>query len=74
MQNDVRSRKWLITINNPSEKGFNHNAIKAQLQLFKNCIYWCMSDEVGKEGDTIPHTHFHMLFWCGSVLYFEKAV
>lgn len=49
MENDVRSRKWLVTINNPVEKGFNHNAIKAQLQLFKNCAYWCMSDEIGKD-------------------------
>ena len=31
MENDVRSRKWLVTINNPAEKGFDHNAIKAQL-------------------------------------------
>ena len=30
MENDIRSRKWLVTINNPLEKGFDHNAIKAQ--------------------------------------------
>ena len=68
MQNDVRSRKWLITINNPSEKGFNHNAIKAQLQLFKNCIYWCMSDEVGKEGDTY---HTHIFICCSGAVRFS---
>lgn len=68
MQNDVRSRKWLITINNPSEKGFNHNAIKAQLQLFKNCIYWCMSDEVGKEGGTY---HTHIFICCSGAVRFS---
>ena len=60
MENDVRSRKWLVTINNPVDKGFDHNSIKAQLLLFKNCVYWCMSDEIGKDGGT-SYTYFYML-------------
>lgn len=66
--NDVRSRKWLITINNPIEKGIDHNYIKAQLQLFKNCIYWCMSDEVGKEACTY---HTHIFICCSGAVRFS---
>lgn len=55
---DVRSRKWLITINNPMEHGYSRETIKDKLLLFKSCIYWCISDEVGKEGT--PHTHIYM--------------
>jgi len=42
---DTRTRKWQITINNPLEKGFTHDFIKAQLEKFKSCVYWCMSDD-----------------------------
>ena len=68
MENDVRSRKWLVTINNPVEKGFDHNAIKAQLQLFKNCAYWCMSDEIGKDGGTY---HTHVFICCTGAVRFS---
>ncbi len=56
MTNDSRSRKWQITINNPANKGYTHDKIKECLALFTNCLYWCMSDEVGLETHT-PHTH-----------------
>ena len=68
MENDVRSRKWLVTINNPVEKGMEHNAIKAQLQLFKNCVYWCMSDEIGKDGGTY---HTHIFICCSGAVRFS---
>ena len=68
MENDIRSRKWLVTINNPLEKGFDHNAIKAQLQLFKNCAYWCMSDEIGKDGGTY---HTHVFICCTGAVRFS---
>ena len=55
---DSQSRKWQITINNPIEKGYTHERIKEQLANFKNCIYWCMSDETGEEGTF--HTHFYI--------------
>lgn len=58
---DVRSRKWLLTINNPKEKGFTHEAIKAEIEKLKGCIYWCMSDEVGLKEKTY-HTHVYMAF------------
>lgn len=55
----VRSRSWLITINNPQDRGMDHAAIKRTLAEFKSCIYWCMADEVGLETHT-PHTHIFM--------------
>lgn len=55
---DTRSRKWQITINNPKEKGFDHERIKEQLGTFKSCVYWCLSDEIGENGTY--HTHIFM--------------
>jgi|GluameStandDraft_1065615.scaffolds.fasta_scaffold04319_8 hypothetical protein len=57
---DKQSRKWQLTINNPAEKGLDHEAIKNVLEQFKSCVYWCMADEVGLDTRT-PHTH---LFFC----------
>lgn len=51
-----RSRKWQLTINNPQDKGIDHDAIKLALGQFKSCEYWCMGDEIGLEENT-PHTH-----------------
>lgn len=58
VENDIyknlQSRKWLLTINNPTEKGYVHEHIKEILSTFK-LTYWCMSDETGAEGTY--HTH-----------------
>lgn len=53
---DTQSRKWLLTINNPAEKGYTHESIRETLAAMKSVIYWCMSDEIGLETHT-PHTH-----------------
>ena len=55
MENNVQSRKWLLTFNNPEKYGFDHDNIKAALSTIKDVTYWCMCDEVGKEGTY--HTH-----------------
>lgn len=55
------SRKWQLTINNPVEKGFNHDKIKAVLAEIKPIVYYCLSDEIGQEGTF--HTHIYI---CGS--------
>ena len=57
---DKQARKWQLTINNPQDKGLDHDAIKKALEQFKSCVYWCMADEVGLDTHT-PHTH---LFFC----------
>ena len=68
VNNNKQSRKWLVTINNPIEKGFTHEKIIEVLEQFKGCVYYCMSDEIGLEEETF-HTHiFCMRWWC-QVLY-----
>lgn len=47
-------RKFLLTINNPLEKGFTHDEIKQRLDNLK-LDYWCMCDEIGEKGTF--HTH-----------------
>lgn len=55
MNDKTQSRKWLLTFNNPEKYGFNHDNIKAALSTIKDVEYWCMCDEIGKEGTY--HTH-----------------
>lgn len=55
MKKNVQSRKWLLTFNNPEKYGFGHDNIKAALSTIKDVTYWCMCDEIGKEGTY--HTH-----------------
>lgn len=55
MNDKTQSRKWLLTFNNPEKYGFTHDNIRAALSSIKNLDYWCMCDEVGKEGTY--HTH-----------------
>ena len=52
-----RSRKWLITINNPIEHGFDHARIKAAVLDLPSVVYWCMCDEQGGECETL-HTMY----------------
>ena len=55
---DSQSRKWQITINNPTEKGLTHDKLKAILAEMKSVIYWCMADEIGENGTY--HTHLYL--------------
>lgn len=57
----AQSRKWLITINNPLEHGFDHDRIKAALYDIPSVVYWCMCDEQGDECETL---HTHVFFVC----------
>ncbi|MBD5105452.1 MAG: replication protein [Lachnospiraceae bacterium] len=56
MDDKTKSRKWLLTFNNPLEHQSTHKDIKQILLLFKGCTYWCMCDEVGGKQKTY-HTH-----------------
>ena len=55
-----QSRKWLITINNPVEHGFDHARIKAAVLDLPSLVYWCMCDEQGDECETL-HTHVYVV-------------
>lgn len=65
---DIQSRKWQVTINNPIDRGFTHDGIKSILQKFKGCVYWCMSDEIGKETGTY---HTHIFICCSGAVRFS---
>lgn len=56
---DPASRKWQLTINNPLEHGFTHDAIKDILFTFPSLCYFCMADEKGLEEET-EHTHIFL--------------
>lgn len=55
---DKRSRKWLLTINNPKELNLSHAELRATLSGMKSVVYWCMSDEIGEQGTY--HTHLYI--------------
>jgi len=53
------SRKFQLTINNPTDHGYSHERIRSILSEFPGLLYWCMCDEVGEQGT--PHTHVYMV-------------
>jgi hypothetical protein len=53
MTKDLQGRKWLLTINNPADKGLDHKVIQEGLKQFPSLAYCCMADE---KGETY-HTH-----------------
>jgi len=53
--NDSQARKWMITINNPQDYGFDHETIVEKVQL-SNPTYVCMADEIAPSTGTY-HTH-----------------
>lgn len=60
MNDTQRSRKWQLTFANPAKYGYTHDFIKERLNEFKSIQFWCMSDEIGKNGedpDGFEHTH-----------------
>jgi len=58
MSSDIQGRKWQLTINNPTKKGYTHEKIKQELMSFKSLQYYCMSDEIANT----HHTHVYILF------------
>lgn len=47
-----------MTVNNPKEKDLDHESIKKLIMDIKDVDYWCMCDEVGKNGTY--HTHLFL--------------
>ena len=62
MNTSEQARKFFLTINNPAEKGLDHNRIIEQLSTIKAIKGWIMADEEGEEGT--PHTHLYL--YCSS--------
>lgn len=59
MPKDKQSRKFQLTFNNPLEKALSHEKIKEILGTMKSVVYWCMSDEIGRQQKTY-HTHLFL--------------
>lgn len=56
---DSQSNKYLLTINNPKEKGLSHEEIKKVLiSNFRTLEYFSMADEIGQT----YHTHVFICF------------
>lgn len=59
VKKDTQSNKYLLTINNPKEKGLTHEEIKKILiSQFKTLEYFALADEMGKT----YHTHIFVYF------------
>lgn len=58
---DPNSKRWMITINNPTarEPPLTHDRIKEILSKL-NVSYWCMGDEIGYKTQTY-HTHLYLV-------------
>lgn len=68
MNNDKQSRKWLLTLNNPLERGFTHEHIREEMLNIKSCVFYCMSSEVGGKEKT---HHTHIFIACSSAVRFS---
>ena len=60
MRNRTLCRKWFLTISRPMEYGYDHETIKKILKKWKALCFWCMCDEIQKDGFT-PHTHLFIV-------------
>lgn len=58
MSSNKRSRKYLLTINNPEAHNMTHEVIKDKLNSMSKINYWCMCDELG----SCYHTHLYIHF------------
>ena len=59
--NNSQRNAYQLTINNPLDYSFDHLTIKKTLvENFTTLRYFCMADEIGKEGT--PHTHLYVYF------------
>lgn len=58
--NNTRSTKYLLTLNNPIENGWDRERIIKQCEEL-NPVYFCISDEIGLNEET-PHCHLFIYF------------
>jgi hypothetical protein len=68
MDDKKMSRKWLLTINNPIEKGYTHENLIDIMGQFKGLTYFCLSDEIGKKTETY---HTHLFMYCPQGVRFQ---
>jgi len=68
LEKDTQSRKYLLTINNPSEHGLDYEAVKLATSKL-HTLYWCISTEIGKETET---EHYHVYLHLKSPVRFSR--
>lgn len=64
---DTTCRKWMITINNPLDKGFSHDKIKEVLISIRGLDYWAMCDEIGNEKTYFTYAYSYTSYFPFSV-------
>lgn len=57
----IRSRKWLLTCNNPDKHGWDYTKIESSFSEFKGFQYACWCTEKGLKEET-PHYHLFLHF------------
>lgn len=57
-KNDTQARAYMMTCNNPEDKGYTHEIFSEKLEKIPNIDYYCFCDEIGKETKTY-HTHIY---------------
>ena len=57
---DTQARAYMMTCNNPKDKGYTHEVLCEKLSKIPHIDYWCFCDEIGLETQT-HHTHIHTL-------------
>ncbi len=59
IEKDTQHRKYLLTLNQPLEKGYTHEKINEILQNnFKSIRYYCFAEEKGNK----HHIHIYISF------------
>ena len=61
MKKDTQSRKYFLTLNNPTKHGFTSDVIKEKMAKFRSLQYFCFSYELGAENQT-EHVHIFAQF------------
>lgn len=61
MSDTIQCRKFMLTINNPAEKGYTHETIQNRLTSLKSLLYYCLSEEIGANEHT-PHIHIFAIY------------
>lgn len=62
LKKDTKSRKYLLTINNPKENGFSCEHLQQIItDNFKSILYYCLADDVGGNEGTY-HTNVFLQF------------
>ena len=60
--NNIQRHAFQVTINNPLDYSFDHLTIKKTLvENFTTLRYFCMADEIGKEG-TPPYPYLCVFY------------